>query len=51
VVTASRPQPGPTDTRHAPRGRRIGQRVIAPLSGIGLARMVWLENNQGIPAV
>ena len=33
LVTASRPQPGPADTRPAPRGRRIGQRAIAPLSG------------------
>lgn len=26
-------QPGPADTRRAPRGRRIGQRAIAPLKG------------------
>ena len=26
-------QPDPADTRRAPRGRRIGQRAIAPLNG------------------
>jgi hypothetical protein len=33
LVTASRPQPGPAGIRRVPRGRRIGERAIAPLEG------------------